>query len=139
MNGFTISIRTFSVASIIFWVSLLVYLPPFRPMPILFHQDIRTEIMKAYGLLFFGVLSGLLMFYRYKLGRIIALILAVVVICAKVAAMFPNVSQRAYALYVLMLQQSPIMVIHNDVLLPLFMFFTILYVMINKVETPPVY
>jgi hypothetical protein len=77
------------------------------------------------------------MFYRYHFGRIIALILAVIVLYSKVASMFPNVSQRAYALYVLMLQQKPIMVIHNDVILPLFMVFTILYLMRKKIETSP--
>ena len=92
--------------------------------------------VKAYGLLFLGVLSGVFMFYRYHFGRIIALILAVIVLYSKVASMFPNVSQRAYALYVLMLQHKPIMVIHNDVVFPLFMIFTILYLVGNKTKTP---
>jgi hypothetical protein len=98
-------------------------------------QELTIAFAKAYGLLFLGILSGVLMFYRYQLGRVIALILAAIVLYSKVAALFPNVSQRSYALYVLMLQQKPIMVIHNDVVFPLFMIFTILYLLGSKMET----
>lgn len=132
-----ISIRNFSIASIILWVSFLVYLPPFKFMPSMVHQEIVVESLKAYGLLFFGILSGVLMLFRYKYGRILAFIIAFFVLYSKLVALFPNVSQKTYSLYVLMLKQSPIMVIHNDVLLPLFMVFTILYIL-KKTETLPV-
>jgi hypothetical protein len=137
MKIFSISIRKFGVVSAALWASLLIYLPPFQSVPSTFGQELTMGFVKAYGLLFLGVLSGVFMFYRYHFGRIIALILAVIVLYSKVASMFPNVSQRAYALYVLMLQQKPIMVIHNDVILPLFMVFTILYLMRKKIETSP--
>lgn len=137
MKIFSISIRKFGVVSAALWASLLIYLPPFQSVPSTFGQELTMGFVKAYGLLFLGVLSGVLMYYRYQFGRIIALFLAVIVLYSKVASMFPNVSQRAYALYVLMLQQKPIMVIHNDVILPLFMVFTILYLMRKKIETSP--
>ena len=134
MKIIAISIRKFGIVSAVLWASLLIYLPPFQPMPSTFHQELTSGFIKAYGLLLLGVLSGVLIFYRYQLGRIIALILAVIVLYSKVAALFPNVSQRVYALYVLMLKQNPLMVIHNDVLLPLFMAFTFFYLMKNKIE-----
>lgn len=137
MKIYTIPIRTFGIASAVLWASLLIYLPPFQSVPNMFQRELMIGFIKAYGLLFFGVLSGVLMLYRYQLGRIIALILAVIVLYSKVAALFPNVSQRAYGLYVLMLKQRPFMVIHNDLIFPLFMAYTLYYLARHKTETSP--
>ncbi len=137
MKIYSISIRKFAIASAVLWASLLIYLPPFQPVPGMFQRELTIGYIKAYGLLFFGVLSGVLMIYRYQLGRIIALILAIFVLYSKVAAMFPNISQRVYGLYVLMLKQRPFMVIHNDLIFPLFMVYTLLYLTRHKTETSP--
>jgi hypothetical protein len=134
MKIFTISIRNFGFVSVLLWLSFLIYLPPFQSVPHILEQELTLEFIKSYALLFFGVTSGVLMFYRYKIGKIIAIVLASIVLCLRVVALFPNVSQKSYALYVLMLQQKPIRVIHNDIILPLFMVFTVLYLLIRKEE-----
>jgi hypothetical protein len=134
MKIFTISIRKFGLVSIFLWFSYLIYLPPFQSVPHLFRQELILEFVKSYALLYLGVMSGVLMFYHYKFGRIIAVVLASIVLCHRVVSLFPNVSQRFYAPYVLLLKQKPIVVIHNDIILPLFMVFTIIYLLMWKEE-----
>lgn len=132
MKIFNISIRKFGIASALLWLSFLIYLPPCRYKSALLVQELTVEFVKSYSLLFLGVLSGVLMFYHYRLGKIIALILAIIVLFIRITALFPNTFQKLYGLYVVMFKQNPLMVIHNDVIFPLFMVFTILYCAINR-------
>jgi len=131
MKIFATSIRKFGIVFAIVWVLFIFYLPPFQSVPHIFKQELSIELFKSYTLVFLGILSGILMFYSYKLGKVIAFVLAVVVLSSRIVAMFPNILQKSYALYILMLQKKPLTVIHNDVLLPLFMIYTILYLFID--------
>jgi hypothetical protein len=137
MKALMLSTRHFGIITVVLWASFLIYLPPFHTMPDMFRQELTFAFSKSYGLVIIGVASGLLILYRYQIGRIIALSLAVIIIFSRFTALFPNVSQKLYVNYVFMLQQKPFMVIHNDVILPLFMVFTIPFFMTNKIQTTP--
>jgi hypothetical protein len=123
MNLIKMPTHRFGLITAAIYASFLIYLPPFQRIPDLFREEFIAGYIKGFGFIFLGILSGVLLYYRPRIGRIVALILASVVILMRIAAFFPNVTDRLYALYVLTLQQKPLVVIHNDVILPLFLIF----------------
>lgn len=137
MNPTKMPTQRFGVVTAIIYASFLIYLPPFQKMPDLFRQQFTLGYIKAYGFIVGGILAGILLYYNPRIGRVFAIALAVVSLFMRIAAFSQNTTDRLYGLYVLTLQQKPLMVIHNDVILPLFLFFTVAFLVRNKTVVGP--
>jgi hypothetical protein len=151
-----LSIKIFAICTILFWFSYVFYLPPFiqRPdikglmnegygMYSLFNPNISKEqledriIIEFYftyaKLLFFiiaGITAGLFIYKLRRFGQIAAIVLCSMVLATRLFVLlreYPHVFQRIKTIYVFMLSQTPLQVIHKDIIGPIFFVFSIIF------------
>lgn len=154
------TIHIFASCTILFWLSFLIYLPPFAPTPNIkglieegyemysldnpdaSKQDLENRIIKSihfsYANSFFfiliGFISGVLIYRKKRIGRYLAIILCLVMLASRAYSFlkgYPHIFDRLYALYVLALSQYPFRIIHNDIIAPIFFIISIVF-LFNK-------
>jgi hypothetical protein len=144
----------------VLWISFLIYLPPFVKSPnvkglveegnqmyTLTHpgvskQDLEQKLnyslligyAKSFAYILIGILSGVLLYKRKRIGKYIAIILCSLFFLGKLYAIlssYPNILERLKSLYVIFISHRPLLVIHVDIVAPLFFIFTIVF-LLNK-------
>ena len=150
------TIHIFAVCTIFLWLSYLIYLPPFVPVPnvkelvdnsyqmyslnnpVVSKQTLEKKLLssiyfayaKAFIFILVGIISGILIYKQKRLGRILAIFLCLVMLAGRAFALFreyPNITERLYALYVFLLSQRPLPIIHRDIIAPIFFIFSIIF------------
>ena len=158
--SFKKAINIFSICTMLMWISFLIYLPPFVKSPnvkglveegnqmyTLTHpgvseQDLEQKInhslligyAKSFAYILIGILSGILLYKRKRIGKYIAIILCSLFFWGKLYAIlssYPNILERLKFLYVIFLRHRPLLVMHADIVAPLFYIFTIVF-LLNK-------
>jgi uncharacterized membrane protein HdeD (DUF308 family) len=154
-------LTAFGIATIIMWLSYLVYLPPFIARPNVqslaeeswkakefihekyqSQQDMENKInrtlyvayAKGYTMIILGILAGFLLIVRKQIGRYLAMILALIMMGGRIVAAVMNprgIAEWFRMIYGYLLVHKPIIIIHRDVIAPLFFIFTILF-LLNK-------
>jgi len=151
------TIRMFGIYTVIFWLSYVIYLPPFVQSPNIKglidegyemyksdhpnaskQQLVETKLYLSFiflyaKLAFFivtGIISGLFIFGHKRIGRILALVLCIVMLGSRVLAFlmaYPNIIHRLRVIYVFLLSYTPLAVIHKDIVTPIFLLMSIVY------------
>jgi hypothetical protein len=150
------TIHIFACCTILFWLSFLIYLPPFVASPNInglteegyemsrlnnpevSKQDLENKFNKslyfAYAKSFFfiliGVISGVLIYIQKRIGRYLAIILCLVMLSGRAYSFlkaYLHIFDRLYALYVLALPSHPMQIIHNDIIAPIFFLISIVF------------
>jgi hypothetical protein len=93
-------------------------------------KAIKIWFIKAIPILI-GLFSGLFLVRRKNYGRIMAILVAISWISLNFISYVraPNIRDQLYATYVTSLKQTPLFVIHNDILPAMVFLFTIFYLM----------
>jgi len=154
-------LTAFGIATIILWLSYLFYLPPFITIPNIkglvqeswkarefiqekyqSQQDMENKInrnlyiayAKGYAMIILGILAGILLLIKKQIGRYLAMTLAFIMIGSRIAAAVMNprgIVEWFRMIYGCLLIHQPIIIIHRDIIAPLFFIFTILF-LLNK-------
>jgi hypothetical protein len=154
-------LKLFGICTIIYWVSLIVYVPPIAPIPNIrgllgeIDNDFKREVLKwhkpdeiieakvmkdvmfhfakQYAIILLGVSSGILIIMRRRIGKIIALCLCSFFIIIKIM----SIADR-YPYYFQQMKMfydyAPGTVIYIDIVGTIFMLFTILYLATRSFE-----
>jgi len=128
-------ISVLGILTILMYFSYVFYLIPF-----LYIQQYGLKISLPehyYGywiytlfLSIFGTWSGVLLLKRKNDGRKSAIVLSVFVLSIRLLELlksFPDLAERLRFVFVVMLKKQPLLVIQNDILLPLLCLVTIIY------------
>jgi hypothetical protein len=144
----------------ILWISFLIYLPPFinnsnikglvdeshqmynLTNPATSKQDLEQKIffslyinyIKSFTYILIGILSGILLYKRKRIGKYIPIIICSLLIAGRlysIISSYPNIIERFNNLYFIFLTHRPLLVIHNNIIAPVFFIFTIVF-LLNK-------
>jgi len=163
-DNYNRALTIFGIATIVLWLSYVIYLPPFVAWPNVkgiaqevwdsklgqeiyqsqndienrFNRSLYVAYSKAYLMTILGVAAGFLILAKRKIGRYLALLLAILMIGSRIFAAVRcsgGITGWFKMIYVFLLSRTPITVIHKDIITPLFFVFTIVFLSNSSVIT----
>lgn len=146
----------FALLTILFWLSFLLYLPPFyathdiksliseaheakkfaaemdKPQEVLEVQSIhsfRLAFIQSLLIIIAGVVSGILLLARRRSGQVLAIVICSGMLILRIVdiAQSPYVWKRIYFIFVMWLPKRPFYIVHNDIIAVLFYIGTVVY------------
>ena len=162
--NFNRALSAFGIGTIVLWLSYAAYLPPFAQWPNVkglaeegwkarefvqekYHsqQDMENRInrtlyvgyAKGYMMIIAGIIAGVLSLARQRAGRYLALTLAAIMLGSRIVGAVTHPGGIAgwfTIIYGYFLVHTPVKVIHNDIIAPLFFIFTILFYLFHCVQ-----
>ena len=126
---------TIGILSICVWLMYLKYVPPFTNYPIPTDPSVQNavhlSIAKAYLMIVVGVLGGYLLLKGKKAGRHITIAISTYMVAGRLFAAFSHkggVLDWIKIIYKDLLIQSPVPIIHKDIVAPLVFVFSIIFI-----------
>jgi hypothetical protein len=156
-HNYSRALKIFGIGTIALWLSYVIYLPPFVAWPDVkgvakevwesrklkqeayqsqndienrFNKSLYIAYSKVYLMTILGVGAGFLILAKRKTGRYLALLLAIIMIGSRIFAALRHsqgITGWFKMIYGFLLFQTPITVIHKDIIAPLFFIFTIMF------------
>lgn len=146
----------FALLTILFWLSFLLFLPPFyathdiksliseaheakefnpemdKPGEVLevqFIHSFRLAFVQSLLIIIGGVVSGILLLARRRFGQILAIVISAGMLILRVIDIGESLHiwKRIYFIFVMWLPKRPFYVVHNDIIAVLFYIGTIFY------------
>lgn len=151
------TLRSFGIVTILFWLSHLLFLPPIKnittemrreiaetremreSVPAMYKSDEALEaehvrsVWTRVIMLFMiaaGVISGILLLIRKYQGWIMAIVLCAALFLLRIVGLlryYPDVFGRMKVIFTIMMPLHPVPVIYNEIITPLFFIGSILF------------